>query len=65
MVEYHVSGAKISAQTAEILYIEAGLKKGHDLAELEAIWHQRLTSEEARDTIFEVSDYTLEIDAND
>jgi len=62
MVTYYDSGVRITGVEAFKLFYVKGLMCGYDGADLEAIWATLLTSEEARDTIFEVSGYCLEIE---
>jgi len=64
MVDYMWDGKEITAIQAKTKYMNAGIRAGHDPDELNAIWNVALDSEEARDTIFEVSEYHLEIDVD-
>lgn len=65
MIAYYLNGQEIGASAAARAIIVAGLQQGRDIEEIRAIWNSAEHSEEARDSLFEISGYSLEIVCND
>ena len=62
MIEYTINGSAVTEEHAYTEFVTGYLLAGYTCKEeLHSIWNARGTSEEARDTIFGLSNYTLEI----
>ena len=59
-MEYYFDGARITERDAARIVESAALEQGWDLEEAAALWRGR-TNEEARDTLYDLSGYSLEI----
>lgn len=60
-IKYFDSGVEIDEKSAYGVFYGEVIAQGICEDESQAMWATRATSEEARDWIFEVSRYTLEI----
>ncbi len=62
MIEYNINGFTVTEDHAYTAFVTGYTLRGYVCPiELREIWNARGTSETARDTIFEMSGYTLEI----
>lgn len=66
-IQYYVNGKRVPTKHAYTCVMTLGQAAGHDPAEIAAIWKAAhdVDGEEARDTLFELSGYTLELELLD
>lgn len=64
-IQYYLSGQAISGKDAARFLTSAAQNAGHDMADIQAYWLARGESEEARDFLFDLSGYSLEIIVDD
>lgn len=65
MIRYYWNGHRISEDLAKSRTLTQSASDGHCMDETEAIWNKRLDNEEARDTLFVLSGYALELELGD
>ena len=64
-MQYFYDGAEISAREAGRIVASAALERGWDIDEANALWNARAASEESREALFDLCDYSLEIVTRD